>query len=146
MPAILPLVGKICALHEAWDAERFAVKANVVEMYRGWLIARASDPRSVLMVAEREGRIVGYIVGTIEPEIAIYWTPECGWIHDLWVEETYRQEGVGRQLVMLAVERFKALGVAQIRLQTAVANDAAQVLFQTCGFRASTIEMLLSTD
>jgi len=144
VPAILPLVGKICALHQAWDADRFAFKPNVVEMYRGWLSQRATDPRSVLIVADQEGVVVGYIVGTIESEIPIYWTPECGWIHDLWVEETYRNEGVARQLVMLAVERFKSIGVTQIRLQTATANTIARELFVKCGFRDSTVEMLMT--
>jgi ribosomal protein S18 acetylase RimI-like enzyme len=47
-------------------------------------------------------------------------------------------------MVTLAIERFRReIGVAQIRLDTAAANDAARELFQRCGFRASTIEMLM---
>ena len=55
----------------------------------------------------------------------------------------YRNEGTARQLVMLAVERFREIGVEQIRLDTAAANEPARALFAACGFRASTVEMLM---
>jgi RimJ/RimL family protein N-acetyltransferase len=143
VPSVLPLVARICALHASWDADRFRTRDHPEQMYDRWLRQRAGDPRSVFLVAEHDGRIVGYLVGTIEAEIPIYWTPECGWIHDLWVDETYRHEGVGRQMAMLTVERFSQLGVKQIRLQTAAVNEGARRLFESCGFRVSTIEMLL---
>jgi ribosomal protein S18 acetylase RimI-like enzyme len=59
------------------------------------------------------------------------------------VEEEYRHEGIARQMVMLAVERFKATGARQVRLDTAAPNEAARKLFASCGFRPSTTEMLL---
>jgi ribosomal protein S18 acetylase RimI-like enzyme len=100
----------------------------------------------VFLVAEREpGALAGFLIGTIEQEIPIYRLREYGFIHDLWVEEEYRHEGIGRQMVMLAVERFKSAGVSQIRLDTAAANDAGRKLFTSCGFRVCTMEMLLET-
>jgi ribosomal protein S18 acetylase RimI-like enzyme len=148
VPAVLPMVAKICALHESWDAARYGAKPAPQEMYRNWLTARASDPRSVFFVADRsaaegERRLVGFIVGTVDREIPIYRLAEYGFIHDLWVEEDYRHEGIGRQLAMLAVERFRQIGVKQVRLATAAANDAARGLFAACGFRSSTVEMLV---
>ena len=35
------------------------------------------------------------------------------------------------------------MGVKQVRLDTAVANEPAQKLFEACGFRASVVEMLV---
>ena len=40
---------------------------------------------------------------------------------------------------MLAIEKFRDMGVTQIRLETATANDAARGLFTSCGFRPSTV-------
>ena len=92
VPGVLPLVAKMCALHEQWDPERFRTKVHPERMYEGWLRARTHDKqRSVFLVAEHEGRIVAYVVCTIEGEIPIYWMPECGWVHDLWVDEAYRK-------------------------------------------------------
>lgn len=143
VPAVIPMVAKICALHESWDPAKYGFLDNPSEMYRGWLRSRALDPRSVFLVAEREQRLVGFLIATTEKEIPIYRLSEFGFIHDLWVDEAYRNEGVARQMVMLAVERFREIGVKQIRLDTAQKNDAARGLFHRCGFRVSTIEMLM---
>ncbi|HEV7298949.1 MAG TPA: GNAT family N-acetyltransferase [Tepidisphaeraceae bacterium] len=145
VPAVLPMVEQIVALHAAWDPDKYAPLPDVPGLYRGWLMARARDTdRSVFLVAEREGQIVGFLVSTIEREIPIYRTSEYAFIHDLWVEPAYRNEGIGRQMAMLAIERFTELGVEQVRLETAAANDVARALFAKCGFRVSTIDMLLT--
>jgi ribosomal protein S18 acetylase RimI-like enzyme len=147
VPAVLPMVGKICAFHEKLDPAKYGFLDDPADMYRGWLGARARDPRSVFLVADAgaSGRpkLVGFLIATVESEIPIYRLSEYGFVHDLWVEEDYRHEGVARQMVTLAVERFREIGVGQIRLDTAAANDAARGLFAACGFRPSTVEMLL---
>jgi ribosomal protein S18 acetylase RimI-like enzyme len=143
IPGILPMVAKICALHEAWDPAKYGFLPHPEERYRRWLTARASDERSVFIVAEREDRLIAFLIGEVEEEIPIYRVKEFGFIHDLWVEEEYRHEGIARQMVMLAIERFKSAGVQQIRLDTAAENEPARKLFASCGFRLSTMEMLL---
>jgi len=143
VPAVLPMVRKICDLHRRWDPDKYDFPDGIEEMYRGWLTSRARDARSVFLVADREGRgPVAFLVATVEREIPIYRLKEYGFIHDLWVEEDYRNEGLGKQLTLAAVERFRQIGVEQVRLDTAAANDVARKLFETCGFRTSVIEML----
>jgi ribosomal protein S18 acetylase RimI-like enzyme len=141
--AVVPMVEKICALHRAWDAAKFGFVENVAAMYRGWLTSRAGDAQSVFLVAAAPQRLAGFLIGTVESSIPIYRIKQFGFIHDLWVEEDYRHEGIGRQLAIVAVERFAVMGVRQVRLDTAAANDAARALFTTCGFRPSATEMLL---
>ena len=148
VPAVLPMVAKLCTLHEVWDQAKYGFRFNVTDMYRGWLTARATDPRSVFIVAERPAsgdalaRVVGFLVATIEREIPIYRLDDYGFIHDVWIDPDYRHEGVGREMVMHAVESFHRLKVSQIRLDTAHPNDAARALFASCGFRVSAVEML----
>src|SRR5688500_1559278 len=91
--------------------------------------------RAVFLVADRAGRgAVGFVMGLVEAEIPIYRLGEFGFIHDLWVEPEYRNEGVARQMVMLAVEKFRQMGVGQVRLDTAMPNEAARRLFEACRF------------
>ena len=150
VPAVLPMVRNIAAMHEALDPAKYTFRSDPAEMYRHWLAQRSRDPRSVFLVAEAgssnrggERRLAGFLIGTVEREIPIYRLEEMGFIHDLWVEEEYRHEGIGRQMVMLAIERFRAIGVQQVRCDTAFANTAARALFETCGFRPSIVEMLV---
>jgi ribosomal protein S18 acetylase RimI-like enzyme len=141
--AVLPMVAKISALHESWDPQRYDYKPHPEQMYDRWLRSRATDPRSVFLVAERESRLVAFLIGTIESTIPVYRLTETGFIHDLWVEPEYRNEGIGRQMMMLAIEKFREMGMKQVRLETAAANEAARGLFKSCGFRVSSMEMLV---
>lgn len=149
VPAVLPMVAKICALHEAWDAAKYGFLPNPAQRYKRWLAQQATSDRSVFLVAECEDQssqqsraLVAFLIGTIETEIPIYRLQEYGFIHDLWVEPEARQIGLGRQLVEQALHRFAQKGIQQVRLDTAIANEAARRLFQACGFRPSTIELL----
>lgn len=142
VPTVLPMVAKICALHESWDAAKYGFLSHPEQRYERWLKKLTHDERAVFLVAENEGKLVGFLEATIEREIPIYRLTEYAFIHDLWVEPEYRQQGIARLLVTQAMERLQELEVKQIRLDTAAANEAARRLFAGCGFRVSTIEML----
>jgi len=149
IPAILPLIGKLAAFHEARDPEKYTTGGDVGEMYRGWLLGHLERGRAAILVADAAARdepphIVGFLVGTIQKEIPIYKLKELGLLHDLWVEETYRHEGIARQLVTEAIERFARLGVRQIRLDVLADNEPARKLFEACGFRVSIVQMLMT--
>jgi ribosomal protein S18 acetylase RimI-like enzyme len=148
VPLVLPMVAKICAFHERLDPAKYSFLPNPAERYRNWLSARATDPRSVFLVADATGpgepvRLAGFLIGAVEKEIPIYRLTEFGFIHDLWVDESYRNEGLARQMVTLAIERFREIGMTQVRLDVLDQNEAAIGLFKTCGLRPSTMEMLL---
>jgi ribosomal protein S18 acetylase RimI-like enzyme len=149
VPAVLPMVAATYALHIGWDAAKFGVLPDIVQRYGGWLTARAVDDRSVFLVAEADETeksppdLAGFLIATAERELPIYLLKEFGFIHDLWVQPEYRHEGIARQLTMLAIEKFAQMGMKQVRLDTAAANDAARALFARCGFRESIREMLI---
>lgn len=145
IPEVLPMVGKICALHETWDSAKYGFLPNPEQRYESWLGKLVKSDRNVFLVAEDETnqKLTGFLAATIEEEIPIYRLQEFAFIHDLWVEPEYRRSGVARQLVMEAMEQLQKLGVGQIRLDTAAINETARKLFSECGFRPSTVEMLI---
>lgn len=144
VPAVLPMVRALCDLHQRHDPDRFKVLPDVLDRYARWLPERARDERSVFLVAEHHAvpGLAGFAVCTIEPEVPIFWIPECGWLHDLWVEPPARRHGVARELAREVCARFKAKGVKQVRLHTGVFNDAARAAFAAEGFRPCVVEML----
>ncbi|HEX8911009.1 MAG TPA: GNAT family N-acetyltransferase [Humisphaera sp.] len=151
LPAVLPMVRKEAAFHEGLDPAKYPYRSDPGEVYRGWLTKRVTDERSVFLVADAAGRgepprPVGFLIGMVEAEIPIYRVREFGFVHDVWVDDDYRHEGVGRQLVMRAVERFKEIGVVQVRLDVVHTNEAARKLFEQCGFRPSVTEMLVELE
>lgn len=143
-PLVVPMVERLARFLAERDRAKYEPLPHVGDMYRSWLRARATDSRAVFLVAERQpGQLVGFLIGTVEREIPIYRLTEYGFIHDLWVEPDYRNEGLARQMVTLAAERFSEIGVAQVRLDVLVGNDPARKLFESCGFRPAIVEMLL---
>ncbi|MEH2408154.1 hypothetical protein [Nostoc sp.] len=38
VPAVLPMVAKICAFHESWDSAKYAFLAHPEQRYEQWLI------------------------------------------------------------------------------------------------------------
>lgn len=143
VPAVLPMVRKIAAFHENLDPAKYGFRGDAGDLYEHWLIGRSTDPNSVFLVADAGDRLAGFLIGTVEREIPIYRVEEFGFIHDLWIEEPYRNEGLARQMTTLALERFGALGVPQVRLDVVRDNPAARALFERCGFRPSITEMLI---
>ena len=143
IPAVLPMLAKTCALHETWDAAKYGLRSHPEQYYEKWLTRLLHKERSVFLVAEDEEKLVAFLAATVEPEISIYSLQEFAFIHDIWVEPEYRRKGIAPQIIKLSVERFQEMGIKQIRLDTVAANESARQLFKSCGFRVSTMEMLM---
>lgn len=144
IPTLLPMVRALCALHKSWDPDRYDFLPDIIARYEYWLPLRAADPRSVFLVAEAadQGALAGFLIATIESSIPIYRTTEYAFIHDLWIDPPHRHRGLARALVNESITRFRALGLTQVRLETASANEDARRLFEAAGFRTSTVDML----
>ncbi len=143
IPQLLPLIGKICALHQAWDPAKYGFCQHPEHLYESWLGKLVTNARHLCLVVEDQTQLIAFLIATVEKEIPIYQLSEFAFIHDLWVEAAYRQQGVARQLVERTIAHFTELGIAQIRLDTAIANESARSLFLDCGFRLSTMELLI---
>jgi ribosomal protein S18 acetylase RimI-like enzyme len=66
------------------------------------------------------------------------WTgsPDC-WLEDLYVDAPARRDGLGRALVLAAIERGHARGARRIELDTNADNHGAIALYESLGFSAS---------
>jgi len=78
------------------------------------------------IVAEREGRIAGFL-------LSAYWE-RTGHIITIDVLEEFRRAGVGTALVRECEVRFKQRGVTTIEIETAVNNPAAIAFWNQHGY------------
>lgn len=67
------------------------------EQFSRTLDVKLPDPSSCLLVAEREGRLVGYVSGYCHP--TFYAGGPTAWVDELLVIEPLRGTGIGRQLM-----------------------------------------------
>ena len=153
IPAVLPMVQAICDMHAAMDPDRYSFVPDITSRYATWLPKRIADAGSVFLVAESQPQtsitppaphIVAFLIAETLDEIPIYLTKRYGFIHDLWVQPTYRRQGIAQALTRECIARFRAMQLTQVRLDTAAANDSARTLFASLGFHASSTQMLHS--
>ena len=130
--------------HYAFDAHRFLDPGEGAESgYASFLASQLDDDESIVLVAEVDGRVAGYVYAAIEPLSWKELRDECGFIHDLLVIDQARGAGVGESLLNQAIEWLRAQGMPRVVLGTAAHNETAQRLFKRRGFRPTMIEMTL---
>ena len=79
-------------------------------------------------VAEKEGRVVGYITTRLDR------TNSIGRIPNLAVTAETRGQGLGRRLIQHALDYFRAEGMALAKIETMASNPIGQSLYPSCGF------------
>jgi ribosomal protein S18 acetylase RimI-like enzyme len=87
-----------------------------------------AQPEGIL-VAEENGRIVGYITSRLDPATKV------GWIPNMAVEPDYQGRGVGRQLIEAALDLFRRHGMKYAKIETLDQNPVGQHLYPSCGFK-----------
>lgn len=138
------LGASLMRMHYAFDAQRFLEPGHGVESgYARFLGSQLQDDESIVLVAERRDRVVGYVFAAIEPLSWKELRDECGFIHDLLVTDDARRSGVGEALLDKAIEWLREQGMPRVVLGTAAQNETARRLFERRGFRPTMIEMTL---
>ncbi len=145
-PADLAALGRLGALlirtHHDFDAERFIAAAPESEhLYAAFLGRQLQERSIVVLVAERDGAVVGYTYAGLEgPDYMVLRGP-AGALYDIVVDPARRGQGVGRQLLDATRAELAARGAPRVVLSPAARNEAAQRLFARAGFRPTMIEM-----
>lgn len=87
----------------------------------------ALEPGRVLLVAERDGGVLGFVVGH---DIAGEWELE-----NVVVAPGYQRHGIGKKLVEALVEESEKSNAKFIFLEVRESNVAAKCLYERCGFQ-----------
>ncbi len=135
------LAGALVRLHHGWDARRFFLVEGVEEGYRWFFSRELGKPGVVLLVAEVDGVIAGYVYGSLEERDWAKLLDAHGAIHDVYVADSHRRSGVARALMQAAIAALEGQGVGRVVLSSATPNTQAQALFSSMGFRPTMIEM-----
>jgi GNAT superfamily N-acetyltransferase len=128
--------------HCAFDTERFLAAGDDAERgYASFLRSQLDDDDAVVLVAARDGRIVGYVYAGLEPMSWKELRGPAGFIHDVMVEDDEQGAGAGSALIDAAIAWLRDHGAPRVMLWTAERNERAQRLFERLGFRRTMIEM-----
>jgi len=145
-PADLAAIGRLGALlvrtHHDFDPQRFlAATPQTEHAYASFLGTQLTEPNVLVLVAERDGEVVGYTYAGIEGNDYMSLRGPAGVLYDIVVDPAHREQGVGRMLLDATLAALKARGAPRVVLSTAERNEPAQRLFARAGFRRTMIEM-----
>jgi len=128
--------------HYAYDPERFMAPGATPEKgYARFLASQLDQADAAIFVADHAGTVAGYVYAGIEPVSWKELRDECGYVHDLVVDDDHRGHGIGTALMDAALAWMSERGVPRAVLCTAQRNERGQRLFEHLGFRRTMIEM-----
>ena len=103
----------------------------------------AADKNNELIVAETDGEIVGTLQITFTPSISFQGGRRAT-VESVRVDEKYRGRGIGKDLMLWAIERAKREGCHILQLTTNSDRAAAHRFYENLGFKSSHLGMKLN--
>lgn len=121
------------ALALLFDAYRqFYAQPSDLPRARQWLRDRLRFGESVVLVAARDGKAVGFV--QLYPMYSSVRTARTWILNDLYVDATARRGGVARTLLDAAADFAREDGAAGISLETTRDNAPARALYRAAGW------------
>lgn len=94
-----------------------------------------SDP-DYCLVAEREDRIIGFILATTVEKEGTAWK-KYGYLTWIGVDEAFQRTGLGLRLYRKLEDSFREDGVRMVMADTEASNKEAIAFFRTLGFSST---------
>ena len=96
----------------------------------------AADKNNELIVAETDGAVVGTLQITFTPSISFQGGKRAT-VESVRVDERYRGRGIGRELMLFAIDRARAEKCVSMQLTTNADRTDAHRFYENLGFRGT---------
>jgi ribosomal protein S18 acetylase RimI-like enzyme len=109
---------------------------QIADAYLDWM-QRQAEADGVVLVAERDGHVLGFVAGWIEHSDNIGETADSnrfGYICDICVMPDFRGQRIAAQLLAAIEQHFRRAGIARLRICSLAVNTSAQASYQRSGF------------
>ena len=101
-----------------------------------------ADPNNELIVAEMDGKVVGTLQLTFTPSISFQGGKRAT-VESVRVDKDMRGAGLGREMMLWAIERAQDAGCISMQLTTNAERTDAHRFYERLGFQASHVGMKL---
>ena len=130
---------------DAMSAGREAPDPPLLPAYRVAFDEMAADPRQLPLVAEEDGRLVGYLQLSLIPGLA-FRGMKRGLIESVRIASDRRGAGLGAALVAHAVELARVNGCRLVQLTSTSERVDAHRFYERLGFVATHTGFKLALD
>jgi GNAT superfamily N-acetyltransferase len=125
--------------------QREAYEDPLPESYLRAFAEIDGDPNNELIVAEVAGKVVGTLQLTFTPSISFRGGKRAT-VESVRVDKELRGKGIGREMMLWAIDRAKEAGCISMQLTTNSERTDAHRFYQQLGFTASHIGMKLKLE
>jgi len=122
-------------IHAEFD-DYFITTINAEDSHRSFMSNLIGDGGKRVFVAEKDGKLLGYIVVMIEDYPPIYNHKRFAEISAISVAESERRHGIGRKLLGAALDWCRSQGINRVECAVAVQNPVSQGFWKGVGFRS----------
>jgi GNAT superfamily N-acetyltransferase len=135
----LPVIGKLLAelINAMDDTEGIDIGIDLKTCEQ-----LLKDDNSHFLVAELKTTPVGFINFTVRQTV-LHRSPSA-MIDELVVTKEYQGKGIGKQLVLAAIDECRQLGYCEVEVSTEKTNVKARKFYKKCGFNKR--EILFEVD
>ncbi len=106
---------------------------------------RMVNDKSIFYVVEDESKIVGFLLGYIE-NYPVRTINPIAELENIFVIESYRNKGIGTELMQKFKEDAKKHGVKRLKVHLYAANEEAKNFYRKHGFQELAITMETNFD
>jgi ribosomal protein S18 acetylase RimI-like enzyme len=99
-----------------------------------------NDTNNELVVAELDGKIVGTFQLTFTPSLSFQGGKRCT-VESVRVDSNLRGQGIGREMMLWAIERAKEKGCVSMQLTTHKERENAHRFYRNLGFESTHLGM-----
>ena len=111
-----------------------ACREGAEELFAEYVAGNIQEASACVLVAEADGRVVGYCQGKVGKHPPVLKTVEFGQICDCAVLEAYRHQGLGQQMLNKMFEWFRRRGLFRIEVRCSVHNEISRSFWRKAGF------------
>jgi len=137
LPSIKPLLLELMDVMDS--TEGFDMEQGVKNC--GILI---KDPNHHFLLAKDKNKVVGLINFTTRKTI-LHPRPS-GLIDELVVSRSHRGRGIGKNLLLAAIEKCRKLGCCEVEVSTEKSNAHAREFYRRCGFEEDAVLLEINLE
>ncbi|MFA7243919.1 MAG: GNAT family N-acetyltransferase [Patescibacteria group bacterium] len=98
------------------------------------LTERIKSPDDIVLLVEKESKNIGILIGSTWADPTIKDHKLVAELSSLYIDEGFRGEGIGSELIEKCIAWAKEKGAERLTLNVAAVNDAALSLYKKYGF------------
>lgn len=131
----LPVWFEFMEYHMRISTMDFEMLSSAGENWRKFFEKNVRSRVRKAIVAEYNGQIIGFLLGTIEKRPPVFARSLQAYVDSIGVLDTWKKQGIGTMLLNTFEKWAREMGMPFIMLNVVVENDPAIHLYEKLGYK-----------